>query len=420
MTRWSPVLCLLLSMPASSPIAHLRYERLIAVEHSGQTCVVLSPSLYLHASASLADLRLYTNAGAREIPYALLESGSLQAEAASAQILNLRQAGKSVSFDLQMPARAYTDVILSLANQSPDPGFVVRATVSAAGVPLGDFTLFNLTAEHLPEDTTLHLQETTVPLLHITLSPPLGTIALLPAMVQGASVPPSRDAQTLYTTALRTSTVTQAAQETRVHFLVPAHMPIERVRFTLVPGPAPNFTRAIRITSQAAGMQAAEDPAASGEQIHGAIGHLHTTRRGVVLSFDQMSVPATLGANLQTAAEVEVAIENGTAAPLPIASVALETRQRQLCFDAQTAGLVTLFYGDPQLEPPQYPFARSFLASATPHLATLGPEQLNPRFTPANPVGFLKRRHPRSAYLGLILAVCFAGLFLLRSKKLRL
>lgn len=406
---------LLLFVAAASPITHLRYERLVVVEHSGQTCVVLNPNLYVHASASLADLRLYTNAGAREIPYVLLESGSLQADTAPAQVLNLRQAGRSVSFDLQMPPRAYTDVILNLANQSADQSFVAHATVTANGVALGEFTLFNLTADHLPQDTTLHLQETTAPLLHITLTSPQGSALLTPAMVQGASVPPSRSAQTLYTTALRTSTVTQVAGETRAHFLVPAHLPIERVRITLAPGQVPNLSRAVRITSHVA-----DDRENTDEQIRGDIGHLHLTRYGTPLTYDQMSVPATLGANLQTAAEVQVAIENGSGAPLPIASIALETRQRQLCFDAQSAGLVTLFYGDPQLEPAQYPFARQFRALAVPHLANLGSEQLNPRYSAPEPVSFLRRRHPRSAYLGLLLAICFAGLFLLRSKKLRL
>ena len=411
MMRYLPALLLLFSPDAGSPIAHLRYERLVVVEHSGQTCVVLNPNIYNHASASLADLRLYTNAGSREIPYVLLQSGSLQTDAAPAQVLNLHQAGRAVTFDLQMPGRAYTDVILNLEN----PSFVARATVTAAGAAVGEFTLFNLNAEHLSRSTTLHLQETAAPLLHITLTPLQGSAPLLPAMVQDASVPPSRDAQTLYTTALRTSDITQVAQESRARFLVPAHLPVERLSITLASGPMPEFSRTVRITSHAVG-----DRENSNEEIRGTIGHLHRTQYGAPLSLNEMSVPATLGANLQTAAEVQVAIENGSATPLTIASIALETRQRQLCFDAQSAGLVTLFYGDPQLEPAQYPFARKFQPQATPHVATLGPEQLNPRYTPPTPVSFFKRRHPRSAYLGLLLAICFASLFLLRSKKLRL
>ena len=413
--RCLPALLLLLFATTDSPIAHLRYERLIVVEHSGQTCVVLNPNLYAHASPSLADLRLYTNAGTREIPYVLLESGSLQSEPSPAQLLNLRQLGKVVSFDLRMPERAYTDVILTLSSQSANQNFVARAVVTADNAPLGEFTLFNLSAEHLPRNVTLPLQETSAPLLHITLTPLAGSAALPPAAIEGASVPPSREGQTLYTTVLRTSTVTQVGGETRANFLVPAHLPIERVRITPAPGPLPNFSRVVRVTSYVAGDR---DP--SGEQIRGDIGHLHLQRDGALLNFDEMSVPATLGANLQSAAEVQVAIENGSAAPLPIASVALETRQRQLCFEAQAAGLVTLFYGDAQLEPAQYPFARQFRPLPNPHAATLGPEQLNPRYTPPEQPGFLRRKHPRSAYLGLLLAICFAGLFLLRSKNLRL
>ena len=411
MTRSLPALLLLLVAAAGSPIAHLHYERLVIAEHSGQTCTVLGSTVYTHASATLADLRLFTNAGAREVPFVLFQSGSLQANTEPAQILNLRQLGTAISFDLQMPARAYTDVVLDLAGQS----LLAHATVTAVGRTLGDFTLFKLNTEHLPDDTTLHLQEIAAPVLHITLTPLQGSAPLTPALVLGAAVPPSREAQTLYTTALTTSTVTEAAGETRARFLVPPHLPIERVRITLQPGKLQNLSRTVRITSHAA-----NDPGSSGEQIRGTIGYLHLTRGGAVLNLDQLSVPATLGANLQTAAEVEVAIENGSATPLPIASIALETRQHQLCFNAQAAGLFTLFYGDPELEPARYDLRNKFRGDTVPHLATLGPEQLNPRYTPREQPGFLSRKHPRSAYLGLIFAICFAGIFLLRSKKLRI
>ena len=407
----SPVTLLLLLTAASSSVTHLRYQRSITATHVGPNCVILDPSLYGHATATLADLRLYSGDDPREIPFALLESGSLQAEAEPAQVLNLHQLGKTISFDLQMPARVYTDVTLTLAGQN----LLAHATVTAGGASLGDYTLFKLASEHLPDDTTLHLQETAAPVLHLALTPLPGSPPLSPDMVQGATVPPSREAQTLYTAVVSTSTLDQVSHETRAHFTVPAHLPVERVRITLPQGSTPNFSRPVRITSHVAG-----EPESSGETVRDVLGSVHLTRSGASIDLHRLTAPAILGANLQTAAEVEVAIENGDAPPLPIASISLETRQRQLCFVARSSDPLTLFYGDPQLDPPQYDFARQFRPDPTVHLALPGREQPNPRFEPRRQADFLHRRHPRSTYLGLILATCFVGLFLLRSKKLRI
>ncbi len=405
------MLLLLLFAGTSSPIPHLRYQRSVTVAHIGPSCVLLDPALYGHAAASLADLRLYAGSDQHEIPYALLQSGSGQAETEPARLLNLHPLGRTISFDLQMPARPYTDVTLTLAGQN----LLAQATVTANGAPLGDFTLFKLGAQQLPDDTTLHLQETAAPLLHVTLTPLPGSPALSPDMVQGATVPPSREAQTLYTAAVTASTFDQLSRETRAHLAVPAHLPIERVRIALAPGNTLNFSRPVRILSHTVG-----EPESSGEQIRGVISHVHLTHGGASINLDRLTVPAILGANLQAAAEVEVAIDNGNSPPLPIRSISLETRQRQLCFSAATSNPMTLFYGDATLAPPQDDFARHFRPDPAVHPATLGPEQLNPRFTPRQHISFLHRRHPRSTYLGLILAICFVGLFLLRSKKLRL
>ena len=414
MTRCLPLALTLLLLDAGPPTTSFRYQRAVRVAQAGQSRAVLDPSLYTHAAASLADLRLYTADGAREIPFALLRSGSLLTESEPARILNLHGAGKSVSFDLAMPSRVYTDVVLKLNA----PNLLARAAVTAgnaAGASLGEFTLFDLTAQYLAGDTTLHLQETAAPILHITLTTLPGGVPLAPAMVQGASVPPSREAQTLYTTALSTANLTQTAHQTLARFTVPAHLPIERVRVVLAPGKTPNFSRPVVITSHVTG-----EPESSGEQIRGSIARIRTTRGGASLSLDQLSLPATLGANLQKPAEVEIAVENGADAPLPLVSIALETRQREICFDLATSAALTLFYGDSRLEPPQYNYEQRFRPDPAAHIALLGPEQANPRYTPRADVRPITRRHPRLIALGTILTLCLFAIIALRSKKLRL
>ncbi len=412
MMRSLPTLLVLLLLDAAS--SHLRYQRSVSVSSAGQSCLILDPAIYAHAAPSLADLRLYTSDGTQEIPFVLLRNASLQTDPEPAQILNLHQLGRSLSFDLQMPSRPYTDVVLTLTGTN----LLARASVTtpdAAGVSLGTFTLFNLAAQHLPADTTLHLQETAAPLLHITLAPLAGSDPIRPATVQAAIVPPSREAQTLYTTAVSTSSITQAAHRTVARFTVPAHLPIERIHLTLAPGRTPNFSRPVHIDSHIAG-----EPESAGEQIRGAFGYLRLTRAGVSLAVDQLTVPATVGANLQKPADVQVTVENGADAPLPIASVELETRQRQLCFDVVKPGPLTLFYGDPKADPPHFDYEEHFRLDPALHHATLGPEQPNARFTPRHDVRPMTKRHPRLLYLGLILLICIVSVTTLRSKRLRL
>ena len=413
MIRLLPSLLLLSLLVAGSPTSHLRYERVIAVAQGGQSCAVLDPALYVHAAASLADLRLTIADSGQEVPFVLLRSGSLQTETENARILDLHQAGKSVRFDLAMPSRVYTDVVLQLTA----PNLLAHAVVTTGEAPsanLGEFTLFDLTAQHLSGDTTLHLQETAAPLLHVTLVPLPGSVPITPAMLRGATVPPSREAQTLFTTALSTSTLEQARHQTRAHFILPAHLPIERVRVTLLAGKTSNFSRSVLITSHVVG-----EPESSGEQIRGTIARVHSTRGAAALNLDQLSISAILGANLQKPAEVDVAIDNAEASPLPLASIALETRQRQICFDVPTAASLKLFYGDPKLEPPQYDYQQQFRPSQAMHHAVLGPEQVNPHYVPREDTRPLTKRHPRTLALGTIIALCLLALIVLRSRKLR-
>ena len=401
---------LLLLLNATGDLSHLRYQRAISIPAPGQNCVTLDPAVYIHAAPSLADLRLVVAGRSQELPFALLVNGAISADTDSASILNVHMAGHALAFDLQLPSRLYTDVVLHLASSR----LLAHAAVSAAGSSLGDFTLFDLSADHLPADTTLHLQETSAPLLHVTVTPFVGAPSLTPDVLKSATVPPSREAQTLFTTALATSTLEQTSHQTIAHFSVPAHLPIDRVHLTLLPGKAGNFTRPVRVLSHIAG-----EPESSGEQISGTFGHLRLERAGASLHFDQISIPATLGANLQKPANVQVIIENGTAAPLPIASIALETRQRQLCFNAPSAP-VTLLYGDPKLDPSDYDDARRADLTGTIQTATLGPEQSNPRYLPREPGRPFMRRHPRLFYLGSIFAICLVAIVALRSKKLRI
>ena len=426
--------------PVARP-ADLRYERAIQVPAAaGQACAVLDAPIFPHAAPALTDLRIFpaqeamSGGAAHEIPYAVTLSEAVTEETQAAQVLNLGSSGGKISFDLEMPARAYTDVTLTLDPAVRD--FLATATVTGTDelsggrrTALGSFTLFDLTAQHLSRDTTLPLVESTFRYLHVVMSVaaapgsgPGNADKFVPAMVEGAQVPPSRETEIVYTTVAETSAITTVGRESRASFVIPVRVPVERVSIQIAPGFKGNFSRDVRVTALAeAETKPADDDgrAPLPERISGNILRVHATEAGREIRSEQLGLAAILGANLQSPAKVEVAIENGDDQPLPIAGVRLEMRQRELCFDASmAAGGLALFYGDAKLLAPVYDYERLFVAADKPLVAELGAEMLNPVFQPpAAEVKPFTERHPEVLWIVLIAVICALGLVALKSSR---
>lgn len=458
MALLSALLLFQLGASTEPPVArpeYLRYERAVSVASgTGQACAALDPAIFPHARPSLADLRLFPaqpDATAHEIPYVITVSESATEEIQPARVLNLGAGpGKRVAFDLAMPARPYSAVALDLAAQD----FLATATVwgeqtlatpPAERTSLGQFTLFDLSAQHLSHDATLPLVESTFPYLHIELAlapaPGSHTTAsqLGPAIVHGAQVPPSRSAQTVYTTVTRTSAITTTGRETTATLEIPAQLPVERVAFVLAPGFHGSFSRDVRVTATPESTPETKQPhspesqqarpgeptvlssvAPEAETLTGTILRVHQTEAGREIRTEQLGIPATLGANLQSPARVQIALQNGDDQPLPIVAVELQMRQRKLCFDAgpATANGLALFYGDPALAAPVYDYERLFRPEAQPIRATLGPEIPNPGYhpRPVQPESFTQR-NPEVLWIVLILVICVLGTVALRSAR---
>jgi Protein of unknown function (DUF3999) len=406
------------SAPVTANPQYLRYQRAVSVTgDSAQSCAVVDPQIFPHAAPSLKDLRLYQDS--REVPYAITLSVPQQADSDTGQVRNLGLRGRDVVFDVEMPNRPYTEIMLDLAGQD----FLATATVSGTRDPnysnqtrLGEFTLFDLTSQHLSRNTTLHLQETNLPYLHIELavSPATGnrSFAATPEMVLGVTVPPSREAQSLYTTAATTTNITQRGRQSVATFALPERIPIERVSFDLAPAYKANFSRDVRITDRPEG-----GASLGSESLAGTILRVHLTQAGREIRQEQLSVPATLGSNMQSAATVEVAVDNGDDPPLPINAVRLEMRQRRICFDVSSRQPLTLYYGDPALPAPQYDYARLFSASDAMQTAQLGPEQLNPNYRDRPDARPLTERHPHLLWIVLLVVICILAMVAIRSSK---
>jgi hypothetical protein len=434
--------------PVARPDA-MRYERAIRVQPGvGQTCAVLDAGIFPHAAPSLSDLRIFpsqpaSGGTAHEVPYAITLSEAVTEETQPARVLNLGVGSGShtIVFDLEMPARAYTGVTLDLDPAMHD--FLATATVSGSDTPggkakstaLGSFTLFDLSAQHLSRDTTLPLAESTFRYLHVALNisdAPGGGPAMagrfVPAMMRGAEVPPSREAQILYTTVAETTSITTSGRESRASFVVPPRVPIERVSFQMAPGFKGNFSRDVRVTAQAAAAEKSsagpvEDQdgrAPMPETVSGNILRVHATEAGREIRSEQLGIPAILGANLQREAKVDVVIENGDDQPLPIGSVRLEMRQRKLCFEAPAVGAdsgLEMFYGDPRLVAPVYDYDRLFAAAEKPLVAELGQEMLNPNYRAPVEMRSFTERHPEVLWIALIAVICALGMVALRSSR---
>ena len=432
--------------PVAQPGA-MQYERAIRVAGgerqggAGQACAVLDAAIFAHAAPSLTDLRIFpaqaaaAGAAVHEVPYAITLSEAASEETEAARVLNLGASGAKIVFDLEMPARAYTGVTLDLDPEVHD--FITTATVSGSdalggkATALGSFTLFDLTSQRLSRDTTLPLTESSFRYLHVELhfayAP--GVEAdhwpFSPGIVLGATVPPSREAQTIYSTVAETASIATKGRESVATFAVPARVPVERVSFVLAPGFTGNFSREVKVSALAEPDKSDDDGRAPlPEMVTGSILRVRANEAGREIRSEQLGVPAILGANLQRAAKVEVAIENGDDQPLPIAAVRLEMRQRKICFEAPVSGAsggdsgLALFYGDSRLDAPEYDYARLFVASSNPLAAELGPEALNPNYhAPATPLRPFTERHPELLWIALIAAICALGVVALKAAR---
>jgi len=400
------------------------YQRSVVPTAAGQNCAVLDAATFEHAAPTLRDLRLFAQTTqAHEIPYAITLSEPVQPNVEPARVFNRGSKGNKITFDLAMPHRPYTEVVLDLGGRD----YIASAIVTGmekpgetTGTRLGEFTLFDLTAQHLSRSTTLPLQESSFPYLHIELevSSAPGNASgahrfqFSPAMVLGASVPPSREAQTIFAPAVETSTITQRGRQSVAHFRLPQRVPVERVNFVLAPEYRSNFSRNVSIVDYASGT-----PASAGETISGNIFRVHVNQAGRDIHQQQLSVPATLGSNLQSSAEVEIAVNNGDDTPLPIAAVQLQMRQRRLCFNAPSTDPLTLFYGDLTLKAPEYDLARTIQLGGPTATARVGPEQRNPVYRERPDTRSITERNPELVWVALLGVICVLAVIAIRSSR---
>ena len=384
------------SAAVPSPSRHLRYQREIVLpaHTSGQVCVALDGTVFAHtAGMGAGDIRIYGRESGDvnrefEVPFAMTENSPAAVDKQEATVGNATVRDGELVFDLAMPTGDYTDVDLKL-NAKNFIGAAQVAGVDAHGhtVPLGTFTVFDLSAQRLARSTVLLLPDSSYPVLRIALrltSPEGEPMAIAASTIAGATVPPGREEQTRYTTVASTSAIEQQGEWSIATMTVPAHVPIERAQFILPSQFHADFLRDATVV--ASPMQTGLDALGAAE---GVSGHIFRVTRGAIaaaipaIDSQALTINTVIGANLRAPAKVMASVDNSAAPPLPIARVDLQMRERRLCFEARPDTSYTLRYGDAELSAPSYGYARHFVAEASATIATLGPEEKNPSYVPA-------------------------------------
>jgi len=145
----------------------------------------------------------------------------------------------------------------------------------------------------------------------------------------------------------------------RATFLLPPHVPVERI--TLRGATAAPLQVHVSATPQVPFQAAAPESE---------IVHLEAAP-------GRLSLPVTLGANLQNLAAVAVVV--APAVP-QLQSVAFEMRRREICFQPISTEPVRMVFGDDAAQPVHYEYAAHYKPTGTPLLATMGPVETNAEY----------------------------------------
>ncbi len=389
------------------------------------SCAVLDATILGHtASPAHSDLRLFQHLGGEpesseanesEVAYTLTESGPEPVADTAATPEHVVVSGNTLSFDLRMPERPYSEVRLRLAMGN----FVATAIVEGRGLggtreihkALGSVAVYDLSRQQLGHWSSLLLGESSWPVLHIVLEvrTPGGApqMDLRPSMVEGAEVPPSRLGQTRYVPTVSTAVIDQRGSLSIAVLRVPAHVPVERVAFQLQGDFKENYAREVTVSARAD-----RAPITDTEALDvGAIKHVSLPSgdpRLYPIDVREDALDATMGATLVRPATVLVAVSNRGKAALPIRSVTLQMRERKLCFFADRGGTYTLRYGDEALTAPVYDESVLRVPAVAPE-AQFGPETENARYRPRRESRPLLKRHPEIYWLALLLCAGMMG-----------
>jgi hypothetical protein len=415
----SAILLLFLLADATPEARYFRYQRALANTPSGggQSCLAVDPAIFAHAAAGLVDLRVYRDGA--ETPFVLRTNAQQQTTAPngtqSIALLNPGLRDGHTVFDANMPDGPYSDLDLEVSAQN----FIATVTVSgsqaqtgSAATRIGNFTIFDLTSQRLGRSTVLHLPQSDFRYLHFEVNGPI-----TPQSVTGITVPRLVAEQPQYVPVAASSQVIKKGRASVIEFTVPAHVPVDRVRFVLGATPA-LFSRNVTITATALPVKPATDgaPAPQSYSTQGNLLRVHSVQNGHRIDEEHLEID-TPSADFETAATWTITIENGDDAPLSLQSARLEMVERDLCLEAAANARYTLYYGDPALRAPRYDYATLFALQPHPAQLIAGAEAANSGYQSRPDDRPFTERHPALLWLALIAVIALLATVALRTAK---
>ena len=394
---WGLLALLLVAGPS---VSYFKYERPIGpVNASGQHYVVVDETVWQHALANLEDLRVY--AAGKEIPYAgKTVWGSSETEQRAVRLLQPGTVGGKTQFLLDMSGvPEYDRVTLTLATKS----FVAHARVEGQDDPhgahwatLGTTTLFDLSDEKLGHNSTLQIPETTYKYLRVTVDG-----AVKPSDVKSGTAGIERSQEAEWRDLAGEPQQTQDGKDTILTFVVPEKVPMERLMLTIDPAQG-NFQRGIVIQDDKVLTIGA-----------GEISRIHMQRNGEKIDVDRTYLDLR-GTGHGT---LRAIIHNGDDAPLQITRARLQQYERRIYFDCDAGALLTLYYGDGQLDAPVYDYAKLFRSDANAGHVPLSAEEPNAGYTGRPDDRPWSERHPAVLWIAVLAAVVILGGIALRSMR---
>jgi hypothetical protein len=407
----------LLFAVAAAPTPEIRYFHYqrpvqLPADAAGQTCTVLDPTTFAHASLGLADLRLYQDS--TEVPYVVHSAVAPATAPQSIAPLNLGQRKGKTVFDAQMPEGEYSDLRLTVTGQN------FLATVAVSGsqnesspqTRIGSYTIFDFAEQKLGRSTVLHLPKSNFRVLHFEIAGPLG-----PGRIEGLSAALAPPSEPKYLTVADTVHFTQKGRDSIAEFTVPAHVPVDHIVFE-PPAEPVNFSRDVTVEVAEVPAQKEDAPQnlSSPASSYGNLLRLHRVQEGHRIDEERLAVfpPERF---FDAPAHWTITVVNGDDAPIRFAHVRLEMLERDVCFESAARASYVLYYGDAALALPRYDYARWFALQPTAAVAVLGPETVNAAYQQRPDQRPFTERHPVLLWVALIVVILLLGFIALRSAR---
>lgn len=388
--------------PSISYFTNVREVRI--AQSSLQSYFVVDEEVWNHARPDLADLRIYD--GESQVQYALSEQrGGTSSHEIAAKVLNLGSVGGLTEFDLDMldtrtgQIEEYDRIHMDLDAKD----FVTTASIAGSNelgaksaTQLPPATVYDFTREELGSNPVLKLPPSSFRFLHVKLS-----AGIAPAQVKGASVYNLQETKAVWSSVGSCSAPSQVARTTVVNCTVPAHVPVDRVRFQVDPRQV-NFRRAVAVSD-------------ANDHHYGATGDItrvRMNRAGTTVLSEEMDVPIAGGSG-----PLKISVDNGDNPALAISAVQLLSVERRIYFDPQGKSALKLYYGDAKLLSPVYDYARFFKADPAASKAELGAGTQNPAYTGRPDDRPWSERHKAVMWLAMLLAVVILAALAVRGLK---